>query len=198
MAANKSLKIKPAELREAFQTDLAACWQCARSLHPSETPYTFALHGLEGTPHLYPYVLTEEGLTQVARRYVAEGYHETVEEARKELRYSMEDSPYSTELEDQLPNVNALVEPIEDTLDETEGYALLARAAMEAFASLDEQGIFGKGKQREKLLLLIDTSLAEKDWSFPSVKRLNSRKAATRYENETNVEGDYVGPHSLQ
>src|SRR4029450_862892 len=132
-------KIKPAELRDALKVDLANCWQHARSLYPKETPYAFALHGVEGTPHLYPYVLTEEGLTQVARRYVTEGYHETVEEARKELRYSMEDSPYAGELESQLPHVDALIEPVEDSLDETEGYALLAKAAMEAFAALDKQ-----------------------------------------------------------
>jgi hypothetical protein len=190
-------KIKPADLRDAFKADLASCWQYARSLHPNETPYAFALHGLEGIPHLYPYVLTEEGLTKVANRYVTEGYHETVAQARKELRYSMEDSPYAAELEAKLPTVDALVEPFEDTLDETDGYTLLAKAAMEAFAALDKAGTFGKGKHRDSLLLMIETSLAEKDWSLPSVKRLNSRTAARRYEKETRVEGDYVGASSL-
>jgi len=56
MAAKKSSIPTPAQLREAFKTDLATCWQHARSLHPKETPYAFVLHGLEGTPHLYPYV----------------------------------------------------------------------------------------------------------------------------------------------
>jgi hypothetical protein len=190
-------KIKPSELRDAFKADLAACWQYARSLHPKETAYAFALHGTEGVPHFYPYVLTEEGLTKVAERYVAKGYHETMAEARKELRYSMEDSPYAIELEGRLPTVDALIQPIEDTLDETEGYALLAKAAMEAFAALDKQGTFSKGKEREKLLLMIDTSLAEKDWSLPSVKRMNSRAAANRYEKETS-EGDYVSASSLR
>jgi WD40 repeat protein len=44
---------------------------------------------------------------------------------------------------------------------------------------------------------MIDTGLAEKDWSLPSVKRLNPRAAAKRYEKETKVEGDYVSPSSL-
>ena len=85
MPANKISKIKPAELREIFKADLAICWQYARSLHPKDTPYAFALHGVEGVPHFYPYVLTEEGLTQVAKRYVAEGYHESVAAARKDI-----------------------------------------------------------------------------------------------------------------
>jgi hypothetical protein len=197
MAAKKPSKPNPAQLRDAFKTDLASCWQFACSLHPKETPYAFALHGLEGTPHLYPYVLTEEGLTQVAKRYVSQGYHETIDEARKELRYSLEDSPYSTELEDKLPNVDRLMEPIEHTLDETEGYAMLAKAAIEAFIALDKQGTFGKGKQREKLLLMIETIEAEKDWSLPSVKRLNPRVVVSRYVAQTKVEGDYVSADDL-
>src|SRR6185503_4846718 len=120
MPTSPSAKIKPAQLRDAFITDLAACWCHARSLHPKETPYAFALHGLEGTPHLYPYVLTEESLTRVAQRYVSNGYYEKVEEARHQLRFSLEDSPYTAELEDKLPSVNALMEPIEHNLDETE------------------------------------------------------------------------------
>ena len=197
MAKSKTAGIKPAQLRDAFKVDLASCWQHARALHPEETPYAFALHGLEGTPHFYPYVLTEEGLTRVARRYVTDGYHETVETARQELRYSMEDSPYANELESKFPTVDALVEPVEHALDETEGYALLAKAAMEAFIALDKQGAFGKGKQREKLTLMIDTSLAEKDWSLPSVKRLNPRSVVNRYVGETKVEGDYVSADDL-
>jgi hypothetical protein len=74
---------------------------------------------------------------------------------------------------------------------------LLAKAAMDAFAALDKQGAFGRGKQRENLSLMIDTSLAEKDWSLPSIKRLNSRAAAGRYEKQTRVEGDYVSASSL-
>jgi hypothetical protein len=188
---------KPAQLRDAFKQDLASCWQKARTLHPKDTPYAFVLHGLEGTPHLYPYVLTEEGLTQVAKRYVVQGYHETVAAAREELRYSIEDSPYAGELEDSLPTVDALVESHETDWDETEGYDLLANTAMQAFIALDKAGTFGKGRQREKLLLMIETSLAEKDWSAPSVKRLNSRSAFRRYEKETKEEGPYASADEL-
>jgi hypothetical protein len=161
-------------------------------LHPKDTPYAFALHGLEGEHHLYPYVLTEEGLNRVAKRYVAEGYYETVAEARKNLRYSVEDSPYAGELEGQLPTVDSLMEPVEATLEEMEGYALLAKAAMDAFITLDKRGLFGDGKQREKVLLLIETSLAETDWSKVSAKRLNSSAAFRRYEAETKIEAPYV------
>jgi hypothetical protein len=68
MAAKTPPPPKPAQLRDAFKQDLASCWQKARTLHPKDTPYAFVLHGLEGTPHLYAEVLTEEGLTQVAKK----------------------------------------------------------------------------------------------------------------------------------
>jgi WD40 repeat protein len=197
MPATKPSKLKPVQLRQAFITDLVSCWQYARSLHPKETPYAYVLFGLEGSPQLYPHVLTEQGLQQAAKRYVANGHYEKVEEARKELRYSIEDSPHATELEGKLPTVDAMVEPVAHTLNETQGYALLAKAAMEAFAVLDKQGTFGSGKQRDGLLLMIDTSFAEKDWSLPSVSRLNPSTAVKRYEMQTKVEGVYASCDAL-
>ncbi len=190
-------KPKSSVLREAFKQDLARCWEHARAIHSKESPYAYVLHGLEGTPELYPYVLTEEGLTRVAKRYVTDGHFETVPEARQELRYSVEDSPYAGELESKLPTVDRLMEPCGNELDETEGYALLAKAAIEAFKALDKQGLFGKGRQRKKLLLMIDTNLAEKDWSLPSVKALNPSAVARRYERETVEERPYATSDDL-
>ena len=83
MPKSKLSRIRPAELRKAFETDLATCWQYARSLHPDQTPYAYVLHGLEGTPHFYPCVLTEEGLTEVSRGGAWDNQY--VDPARKSL-----------------------------------------------------------------------------------------------------------------
>ncbi len=197
MPAKKLPKIKPAQLRDAFKIDLTACWRHALALHPDHTPYAFVLNGVEDTPHLYPHVLTEESLTQVARRYLGNGFYETLEEARKGLRYSVADSPHVAELEAKLTTVDGLVEPHEHLFDETTGYALLAKTAMDAFEQLDKEGIFGKGKQREQLLLMIITDECEKNWTVPSVKRLNSSTAFRRYEAETKIEGIYASCDTL-
>jgi hypothetical protein len=197
MSSTKPFKLKPVQLRDAFIADLAKCWQKAQSLHAKDTPYAFVLFGLEGTPHFEPHVLTEEGLETAAKRYIENGYCETLAEGQKELRFSIEDSPYAAELEGELPTVNALLKPVEHILDETLGYALLAKAAMDAFVTLDKQGVFGIGKQREKLLLMIDTSFAQKDWTLPSVKRLNSWKAAKEYEEQTKIQGVYASCDTL-
>lgn len=197
MPAKKPSKLKPAELRAALQTDLAACWHHARQLHPDHVPYAFVLYGVEDTPHLSPHVLTEESLNQVAQRYIAEGHHETLDEARQELRYSVADSPLFSELQDMLPSVDALMAPHEHALDETAGYALLAKAAMEAFEALDKNGLFGKNQQRERLLLAIMTEDAEKDWTLPSVKRLNPPNTFKRFKAETNSDAVFASCDAL-
>jgi len=93
MASRNPIPIEPARLRAAFKTDLADCWNLALKSHPDHKPYAFALWGLEGCAHFMPCVLTEEGLTQAAGRYVKKGTCDTLEEARKLLRYSVADAP---------------------------------------------------------------------------------------------------------
>jgi hypothetical protein len=192
MPAAKPRKPRPAALRDAFHHDLAAAWQHARTLHPDHTPYAFVLWGIEGTPRLTPHVLTEESLTQGARSYVEDGSYDTLEEARKGTRYSVPDSPLVAELDEMLPSVNALMAPFEDSLNETEGYELLARAAIHAFKALDEEKLFGSGEQREQLLLLVITEGTETDWLTPSARKLNSPAAFKRFDEETRVTGPFV------
>ncbi len=194
MSREKTPKIKPALLRAAFKTDLAACWQHARSLHPDHQAYAFVLYGLEGGAYLTPHVLTEESLTEVATRYLKEGYHDTLDESRKALRYSVADSPLFAELEDMLPSVEALLKPHEQFLtdEETAAYKLLAKAAMEALKALDAEVFFGKGKQRERLLLVILTEDTEEDWTKRSARQLNPPAVFRRYEADTKIEGNYA------
>jgi hypothetical protein len=94
MGTTRRPKLSPVKLKEAFDADLAAAWAADRSRRAEETPYAFVLYGVEGGPAwLWPYVLTEEGLTRVATRYLKEGYHDTLGEARDELRWSVADAP---------------------------------------------------------------------------------------------------------
>src|SRR4051812_21521556 len=189
--------VKPAQLRAAFRNDLAAAWNRFKELHPKHTPYAFVLYGVEGTPQLSPHVLTEESLTEKAPQYVADGSYDTLKEAREGIRYSVADSPLFSDLEKCFANVDALMKPHEDKLDENTGYALLAKAAMDAFEALDKQGVFGTGKKREQLLLMIITEDVEKDWSNVSAKRLNSRAAYRRFEAATRIEGNFASSDAL-
>ncbi len=188
----------PAKLKKAFVQDMTRAWNGFRSGHAAETPYAFVLYGLEGglLPHLYSVVLTEESLTRVAQRYLEKGYHDTLEESRKALRYSVADSPHFASKQETLPTVDALLAPC-GQMDETEGYALLAKAALAAFAELDEQGLFGTGKAREGLLLFIRTEDTEKDWTEASAKKLNPPAVFQRFQDETKIEGTFASCGSL-
>ena len=191
--------VKPGPLKAAFKTDLAACWELARTLHPDHTPYAFVLYGVEGGARLLPQVLTDEGLTQVATRYVKEGYHDTLDEARKALRYSVADSPLFAELQDKVTNVTELFKPHARYLidEEAAAYELLAKAAMAAFEELDEEGLFGKDPEREQLMLAIITEDTEKDWTKSSIKRLNPAAVFKRFEADTKIEGTWASSDAI-
>jgi hypothetical protein len=197
MTARRPLKPSPAKLRAAFKKDLASAWSFFRRKRPKHVPYAFVLYGTEGSANFSPQVLTEQGLTEVARRYLREGYYDNLDEARAGLRYSVPDSPLFEELLGQLPTVDALLEPYADTLEETSGYALLAKAAMAALEELDGERLFGAGADRKRLLLVIITEDTEEDWSAPSARRLNPKAVFQRFEKETRVEGVYAECNSL-
>jgi hypothetical protein len=194
---SKPQKISPLKLKNAYKHDLAAAWTLARSMHPDHTPYAFVLYGVEGPSRLWPCILTEESLTQVAQRYLTKGYHDTLDEARDALRYSIGDSPFVSELEQSIPQADALVEPHGQTLEDDAGYELLAKAAMSALKELDAQGLFGTGPQRERLLLVIITDDTQKDWSDLSARRLNPASVFERFKAETKVEGTYASCQGL-
>lgn len=192
-------KLKPAQLRQAFKQDLSAAWTYSRTKHPDQTPYAFILYGVEGgpVPHLGPHVLTEESLTQVAQRYVEQGHHETLEEARKALRYSVADSPHFAELEYRVPTVDALMEPHAEALDEDAGFLLLVKAGMQALSDLDAEGLFGTGADRERLLLTVIFADSDRDWTTSSAKRLNPKATFKRFQDETKIEGRFASCDNL-
>ncbi|HXF11497.1 MAG TPA: DUF4303 domain-containing protein, partial [Desulfuromonadaceae bacterium] len=168
-------------------------------MHPDHQPYAFALYGVEGGAGFTPHVLTEESLTQVAARYLKEGHHDTLDEARKALRYSVADSPLFSELEDKLPSVESLLKPHQKFLrdEETAGYKLIAGAAMSALKALDKENLFGRGKQRERLLLIIITEDTEEDWTKPSARQLNPPVVFKRFEADTRIVGHYARSEAM-
>jgi hypothetical protein len=199
MPPNPKPKLTHAQLRKAYANDLAAAWARARRAHANETPYAFVLNGTEGgqPPQLLPCLLTEESLTRVAHRYVDKGYHDTLDEARRALRYSVGDSPHVDEMYDAVPTVDALTAPHAKTLDDESGYAILAKAAIAALKDLDAQGLFGTGPERERLLLIIATEDTPKDWSKESARKLNPPAVFARFEAETRVEGTYAASNAV-
>ena len=190
-------KPSPAALRDAFLADLPGVWESFFEKYPHQTPYAFVLAGREHPVELTAHVLTEEGLTKVATRYVNDGYYDDLDEARDSLRYSVDDSPWFYEREGRLPAVDALWNPHADDTDDVTGYRLLAPAAMEALKRLDAKELFGTGRTRQRLLLAVITAETEEDWTGTSAKKLNPPAVYERFERQTKVEGVHAGCDTL-
>src|SRR5688572_20316350 len=197
MPKNGPAKLSKAALRDAYKKDLAAAWAYFREKYPRHEPYAFVLHGAEGSVRLTPQVLTEQGLTEVARRYVEKGYYETPEEGREALRYAVADSPHFAEMEGRVPTVDALAGPHVEAMGNEKAYELLASAAIEALKALDAGGLFGKGAKRNRLLVVVITDDTEADWGSRSAKALNPRAVFNRFEAEAKLEGDYKSCEGL-
>ena len=186
-------RLSPKQLTEAFVTDLTTAWQTLGG-RANQSPYAFVLYGNEGRAELLPVVLTEEGLTQVATRYVKNNYHDTLDEARHALRYSVTDSPtFAAGAKLGLPAVKKLFAPHGESLGEKKGYQVLVKSAMDALSRMDNGGLFGTGPHRDQLLLIIITDDTEEDWSLSSAWKLNPPAVADRYENHfPKIEGEFA------
>lgn len=188
----KSAKFSPARFRDALLLDCQNRWEAARAARPNETPYAFVLYGVGDSPYLRPHILTEEGLTQVAQRYIDEGYYEALPEARDALRYSVEDAPhYLSEAADAAPHADAEVEPHDERLHEPKALKAVMNAAIEALARLDALGTFGKGAPRKHFMLAVIIEGADDEVTKQSIKKLNPREVWKRFEKETTVKGEY-------
>jgi Domain of unknown function (DUF4303) len=192
MAAPSRSKMSPAKMRDAFIQDCAACWIASRENRPNETPYAFIIYGVEDSPRLIPYVLTEERLNEVARKYVKEGFHDTVAEACKALRYSVEDAPhFLAETQGVTPTVDSLLAPHHAELHDPINLKLIVNSATEALASLDKAGTFGKPAERARMILGVIIENANDDVAQKSIKKLNSAAAWKRFQDQTRIEGQY-------
>ena len=180
------------QLARAYEIDLASAWAYWQTKFPTKVPYAYILYGVEGYARLSPHVLTEEDLTSIATKYANQKrIYESVEEARKGLRYSIADSPAFDVLKEHIPNVDALAEPYIRLVDDVDGYRLLANAAIRALRKLDSQGLFGSGEERTRLLVAIIVEDIEEDWSLLSARKLNPRSVFKRFQGETKIEGEY-------
>ena len=174
-----------------------------REAHPDETFYCYALLTNELAQSVAPTCMSEEGLARVAREY-AERSGTPPEQEAEELRWFEADSPYNLlgleHFDDVMDVLNARGDPWE-----LDGAALDAEvdARLEAFfralARLDEEGFFGRGADRDRVVV----NVLEGDQSDRSIlanaRRLNPPAAVRRLADDLDVPepvGDFstLGP----
>jgi hypothetical protein len=168
-------------LTEAFQQDIRRIWTAYQEENSSKETYALVMYGNEeAEPFLFPVMLSEEGLTQVGKKYVEKGYMDTLDEARRALRYSVDDAPDPYKNEKQMTALkNAMAEG--DELKGISGLKILVESAILALSTLEKEGLFGKGKSRGSLLLLVIVIETDQDYMKDSVRRLNPARLSKEF-----------------
>lgn len=191
-------------LVEAATTGLRAAFAELRSDHPDETVYGFGFYGHAGE-YVTSTAFTEEGLRQVAARYVEmanDGEHEylrekTLDEHLRSLRWSPADSPRHLIGEAHLEAASDLAdearercdEAIEDLSDHDEADRLDAArietvndSLVEALRRLDAEGVFGP--DRDRIVLNVWEGDQSPEDRIALARRCNPPEVAQRFERE--------------
>ena len=169
------------KLREAYVKDLTNAWKYAQQKYAGQTIYAFTLFGYGEPARLSPNVLTEESLKQYSQEKFDNDYADTLEEVCNTFRYSIGDSRLFGEMDGLTPTVDKLFDPVAMQMGDEAGYRALCTAAIQAFQELDRAGVFGRGAEREKLILLIETDEVDINRSNTSVTEINPPPVAERY-----------------
>lgn len=166
-----------------------------RQRHQGESFYCMGLFTCGLFSYLAPTAMTEEGLEIVARRYKAEPYYaeESLESLRHSLRWSPCDSPLHLEGEEHFQEVNDVMEEITWTLrqidfergwDEFDEFVgRLHTLLVDVLSTVDGEGVFGVGSEREKLF--VSMLMGDQDDSILRIgRRLNPPRTIEQFESE--------------
>jgi hypothetical protein len=162
----------------AMIADAREAWRRLHEKFPGETFYAFGFYTTELGSYFGPFACGEEGLEKVAAEYVARRTYRDLERAKSALRWSIADSPYRKEVTalDAHTAGELAKRPEPDQLDDVPmAREVRARmnAAVAALNALDEEGLFGTGKARAQLTLLIEAGDREEDFVLKWAKKLN-------------------------
>jgi hypothetical protein len=177
--------------REALQTtmlaELRAAWASLRGRHPSEQFYSFGLYTTDLVDYLMVTASTEEGLSEVTRRYVIQTGRDATA-LRATLRWSPADSPLHAEGDGLLAESDRLrhaaPDPYDDTPEADEAISLVFDVAIQSLQQLDREGVFGEGVERAQLVLGIWKGDQSDDERVEFARLLNPRPIVERFARE--------------
>jgi phage terminase small subunit len=130
-----------------------------RAAHPKETFYAFALYTNDEANSITASANTEEGLRRRAERYEMDE-KKGIEQHAERLRWNPPDWAYHCAGDDQFEEAQKQLDALADANDldedecEKEFDARLA-VFIAALKELDAEGFFGRGKERQKVTLLV-------------------------------------------
>lgn len=178
-----------------------AAFTRARELHPDESFYCYALYTDAFAAYILPTCCSEEGLREVASRYVEE-FGGTVAEQAEQLRWNPPDWPYHMLGEEHFADVLGLLQSRgdpwqrdDDGLDEE----IDARfeACFRALTLLDDEGFFGQGADRDRVIVTVLQGDQSDRSRLENARRLNPPAAIARLERELDVPEPIGDPVTL-
>jgi hypothetical protein len=185
------------ELTKAFQKDIDNIWKLFHQSNTDESPYALIMYGNEeSNPELFPAILTKEALNKVSKVYVDKGLMDTMEEANTALRFSVEDFEDSFQYADSMRNLKTATHTLGSFRGKSR-WKYLTDAAMKALSDLDKDGLFGKGKERAELLLLIIVIESDDDYFTRSLKELNPPEVSKKILKSLKKKGVYKSCNQL-
>ena len=168
----------------------------ARSKHPGEQFYAYALYTTGLFDWVYPACNTEEGLRRSAQKYLRQGLGSDVERQALELRWSPEDWAYQDEGKQAFAGVNRMLRGMGDKLtglaDKDFGRAVrkLTTCLLEVLQQLDREGIFGEPDARDGYVLNLLMDDQDNDSIVATARKVNPPKVVKRLKAELKaVEG---------
>ncbi|MFD0903498.1 DUF4303 domain-containing protein [Actinomadura sediminis] len=184
MGADRSRRAAIEELAGRLADAARAAFTQAREAHPGETFYCYGLY----TGPLYEYILptcsSEEGLRAVARVYAGE-FGRMAGEYADELRWSAADSPHHLLGEHHFARVEELLESRggSGAMDGAEVEAeveVRREACFRALARLDDEGFFGRGDERDRVVVTVLQGDQSDESRLENARRLNPAAAVAR------------------
>jgi hypothetical protein len=183
-------------LRNAFVADLSSAWQTFLASYPKEAPYALVLFSTPNSSHFLAVVLTETVLEKVAQKYVTLWLNEDLTHAALELRFSVADALVLGAFSFPLATVKQRLNDKHASELSDQAYMSAVNAGTAALKELDSLKLFGAGRRREKLLLMVEVDGIAETWVERRVKQLNSATAFKRFKELTRREGHYASFYS--
>jgi hypothetical protein len=172
---------------ECIKESLREAWREVFKLTPDETVYAFGVSTTESAESFRPFACGEVGLRQVAARYVKKKTLSSVDDACEELRWSFDDSPYDGKLS-PTADMNTAFASMPPTWEYsgaagTREIRRRLEVARTAILELEQEGLFGTGKERERITLMIVSGDCASDWLLGWTKRLNPPKVFKAFKD---------------
>jgi hypothetical protein len=167
-------------IRAGVREAARGAWATLRAEHPTERFYYFGLWTTPVAHRPAPTACSVEGLARAVAGYRELGT--TVDP--DELRWSENDSPYDLHGDDLFSALEPLFEAFGDPYDRPRDVnEALLEAMTGALADLEAEGFFGRGDERDAVV--VNVTLPGRDdarSAVASARRLNPPAALERYE----------------